>query len=126
MAAKNILIIDDDAIFCFILQKQLPKHIIPSTKIFYKAEEALSFIAQENGKDDEYLIFLDLNAPGMNGWEFLEAVKKDEYACTFKIVIVTSSINPEDQIRASAYSDIIDFIKKPVDGQELLKILEAF
>jgi CheY-like chemotaxis protein len=125
MAAKKILIIDDDPIFCFILQKQLPKDIVPFAKIFNKAKEAISYIVQENVKDTEFLIFLDLNMPVMSGWEFLDVVKKNEYVCAIKIVIVTSSINPEDERQASAYSQVIDFLEKPIAEQELFKILET-
>lgn len=120
----SILIIDDDPIFCFILQKQLPKDIVPLTKIFNKAKEALSFIVQENFKDTKFLIFLDLNMPVMSGWEFLDVIKKNEYVCDFKIVVVTSSISAEDERKALSYSQVIDFLEKPIAEQELFKVLE--
>ena len=126
MVAKKILIIDDDAIFCFILEKQLPKDIIPSTKIFYKAKEALSFIVEENPGDTKFLIFLDLNMPGMNGLEFLDNVKAIEQTYDLKVVIVTSSINPVDEIKASSYSEVIYFLEKPIAEQDLQKILNTF
>ena len=126
MAVKNILIIDDDPIFCFLLEKQLPKDIISFTKSFNQAKEALNFVAKKNNDDSDFLIFLDLNMPGMSGWEFLDVVQKNEYACIFKIVIVTSSVNPEDERKATTYSYVMDFLNKPVARQELVKILEAF
>ena len=57
MVAKKIVIIDDDPIFCSIPKNLLPEDIIPSTKIFNKAKEALSFIVEENPGDTKFLIF---------------------------------------------------------------------
>jgi len=126
MVTKKILIIDDDPIFCFILEKQLPKDIIPSTKVFYKAKEALSYILEENSGDSKFLIFLDLNMPLINGLEFLDTVKAIKKPYDLKVVILTSSINPEDEIKAASYSEVIYFLEKPIVKQDLQKILDNF
>ncbi len=126
MVAKRIVIIDDDPIFCFILEKQLPKDIISSTKIFNKAKEALNFIVEENLGDIKYLIFLDLNMPVMDGLEFLDNLRTSKQNCDLKVVIVTSSINPEDEKKTSSYPEVIDFLEKPIVEEDLQKILDAF
>ena len=81
---------------------------------------------KEDNEKSNFLIFLDLNMPGMNGWEFLDVVKNNKYACALKIVIVTSSINPEDERKTATFPDVIGFIRKPVAEKDLFKMLQAF
>ena len=126
MGVKKILIVDDDPIFCFILEKQLPADIIPYTYIFNKAQEALSFIEEENSNDTKFLIFLDLNMPMMNGLEFLDKVKTNKQNFDLKVVIITSSINREDKIKPFSYSEVIGFLEKPISQRDVQKIIAAF
>ena len=74
--------------------------------------------------DYPHLIFLDLNMPVMNGWEFL-----DEFVNSLlpkfpdtKVVILSSSANPVDKEKAKLYPIIIGYISKPITA-DLLKML---
>ena len=54
--------------------------------------------------------------PGMNGWEFIEELKerrKEILACS-KIVMLTTSPNPDDELKAKEISEIIAFKRKPL------------
>lgn len=71
------------------------------------------------------LIFLDINMPGMDGWEFLERfrVLHVEKQDDIKIVMLTTSLNPDDEHKARATDEITDFITKPLTKEVLLAIL---
>lgn len=62
------------------------------------------------------LVFLDLNMPDMGGWEFLEEFENhflNQFPQT-KIVILTSSMDPEEKKRSERYSFVLDYFPKPL------------
>ena len=72
------------------------------------------------------IVFLDLNMPVMNGWDFLE-----EYAARYadklpgvKIVILSSTVNPEDFRKAAQQPIVTDFISKPISVEALRELSE--
>ena len=124
MRFKKILVIDDDPIFCFILQKLLSKHDLNAYRTFHLATDAFTFLTSMDAPQEEYLIFLDINMPVMNGWEFLNLIQKTNGINSIQVAVITSSIDPADQEKARSYSCVIDLIKKPVDSMHLKHIFE--
>ncbi len=131
---KKILCIDDDPVtlmYCMgIIRKNSSATEIASARngqqgIDYYKTLLNSPEADKSNYPD--LIFLDLNMPIMNGWEFLDEFVKSYYAKFPKtrVVILTSSIDPKDEERASEYSIAIGFLSKPLTGTMLddLKVL---
>jgi CheY-like chemotaxis protein len=74
------------------------------------------------------LIFLDINMPRMNGWEFLEEYNKLEEVNKARIVIamLTSSSNADDIYTARQEFHLDEYIYKPLTGEKLEKIFSKY
>ena len=74
------------------------------------------------------MIFLDINMPGMNGWELLEAYEKLNKRNNGLLVVVmlTTSLNPDDRTKAVRLGYVGDFINKPLNTDKVLEIYETF
>ena len=72
------------------------------------------------------LIFLDLNMPVMSGWEFLDSFSTPEYSefNNTKVIILSSTIDPEDLEKSNKYPMVIDFLSKPISKEMLEYIRE--
>ncbi len=114
----NIMLVDDDADDNFFHEREIKK-IDPETTIIVKnsAFEALSYLKsmEESSVPPPDLIFLDINMPRMNGWEFLlEYNQLDKALNRASIIMLTTSENPNDKARAKTWTFVIDFISKPL------------
>lgn len=70
------------------------------------------------------LIFLDINMPGLNGWAFLDYLseKNKTGLNNINVIIVSSSIKPEDKIWAEEHPLVHSFIPKPLSSEILEKL----
>lgn len=110
----NIYLIDDQPIANFITKKLLENEgFSEAVEEFTDATQALEKIES----DKDAFIFLDLNMPVMNGWEFLEALKKRNIC--HRIVILTSSTSSLDRQKASNYPCVIKYMEKPMSREKL-------
>jgi len=116
----SVLLIDDDEPTTFMYQMVLEEsgctnHI----EIAHGGHDALHFFrnANENSnKNYPDLIFLDINMPRMDGWEFLEHLKELNKDKKKKAVIImlSTSLNPDDEIRANHIPEVSAFRHKPL------------
>lgn len=115
-----IFLIDDDEIQNLINTKviSIVKNDI-KVQSFTSAENALNCLMSEQKKP--FLIFLDINMPKMNGWDFLDAYM--EKGGSIPIYMLSSSINNKDVDRAKGYSIVKDFICKPLIIDNLRDLL---
>lgn len=90
-------------------------------------EEALRFLRRE-GEFSEAprpdLILLDLNLPRKNGREVLEEIKRDPDLKRIPVVVLTTSGDEKDILRAYELH-VNAYITKPVDLDQFIKIVEA-
>lgn len=72
------------------------------------------------------LILLDINMPVMNGWEFLEAYIPlfSEKLPNTKVIILSSTIDPEDFSRAKKFPVVAQFVSKPLSVENLAELKE--
>lgn len=127
---KNVLLIDDSESDNFYHARKIKKlGISDNIHISFSGEEALQYLKSElDGKHPQpTLIFLDINMPGMNGWEFLEEYEKLEVAQQGEIVLtmLSNSIDERDRQRAQDFKTVRGFYSKPLNENYLYTILES-
>ena len=124
-----ILLVDDDLAINYlhtrvVKEEECAEKIETATN----GEAALRYLQSlaAVGQPPPELIFLDINMPRMNAWEFLEVYKQFPESQKSKSVIVmlTTSLNPDDQARAGEYAEIASFKFKPLDKDMLTEVLE--
>jgi CheY-like chemotaxis protein len=76
---------------------------------------------KENPKPD--LIFLDLNMPGMSGWQCLAKLKNDIYLQRIPVVMYSTSSHPRDKEIALELG-AVGFVTKPSDYKILRRVLQ--
>ena len=69
------------------------------------------------------IIFLDLNMPVWDGWQFLDEFTKIPFTQKITIYILTSSVHEEDIKRAETYSLISNYLTKPISQEQMKTIL---
>jgi len=74
------------------------------------------------------LIFLDINMPGMNGWEFLAEYNKMDKQFQSKAIVVmlTTSDNRNDMMKAMASANISEFKTKPLTKEMLEEVIDKY
>lgn len=121
---KKALIIDDDLIFQMIATKMVQKAGLDnSPKTFVNGQVALEYLKSELPNPSEVVIFLDINMPVMDGWEFLEALQSEESLQSYRVIMVTSSTNDSDRQKAKHYAQISDFFIKPLNIEQLQALI---
>ncbi len=120
---KKVLLIDDDALTNMLNKKiiQLSIKEMP-IEIFTNIEDPLKYL-EAHDKEADYLIFLDINFPEKNGWDFLNEYA--EFEKKSKVIMLSSSIDNHDRDRARNYDFVIDYITKPLSIDFVESILKA-
>lgn len=109
-----IFLVDDDPINNLINNRLLNKvKVTEKIEEFLEGQFAIERIA-EMPLDKTLLIFLDINMPVMNGWEFLKIYQDRFEERDDIIIILSSSIDFQDRQKAKEYSIVSDFLEKPL------------
>lgn len=123
----QILIIDDDEINNFIASRLIDKIPVKTTVTTrLNGLEGLNYIksnleTQENLPD---IIFLDINMPIMNGWEFLEEFDNIKHLIDKNVCInmLSSSVYNDDITKAETYNSVNRFISKPLTVEKIREL----
>jgi CheY-like chemotaxis protein len=129
-----VLVIDDDEPTNFFNQMIVEKSGCTNhVEAVQSAQEALEYLTKsvhEHGEEERYpcpdLIFLDINMPAMNGWEFLEKYRQlhEKHQGKIVVVMLTTSLFPEDKVKAKDIPEIAGFENKPLTEEKLQRILK--
>ncbi len=124
-----VLLIDDDRATNFFNERVVAKHSgfnkVNTVQSGMAALEYLNNIPQ-NLTVKPNLIFLDINMPAMNGWEFLIEFSKLDTQIRegIKVILLTTSSNPDDVRASSTNHSVDDFINKPLSPNLLDSVLK--
>ena len=125
----RVCVIDDDDIYQFLLKKEL-KHtnLVDRITVFTDGQKAMRYFLENKQSEDDLpdVIFLDVNMPIMNGWQFLEEFKmlKPKLKKKITIYLVSSSFDDRDISRSKEYTEVTDYIIKPVKRANLITVLK--
>lgn len=127
----TVMLVDDNDIDNFVNRKTL-EHVHFAERIiaFISPVSALEYIAStqtDNTESMEHLpqiIFLDLNMPCMNGYEFVQEFQKINPTITqnIRIVMLTSSLNHADRDQSLLMKPVTHFISKPLERKHLQEV----
>ena len=130
-----VLLIDDDEPTNFLNTMVIEDaDCAEQIQIVQSGEKALQYLTHSNGEKHEAanptpdLIFLDINMPGMNGWEFLSKYKDIEKGNPGQVIVVmlTTSLNPDDKSKSTEIPQISGFETKPLTSEILDTILKKY
>jgi len=125
---KLIVFIDDDNatnVYHKIITDKAG--VVKDYKFFIYATKALTYLKRLNkNKKRPDLIFLDINMPGLNGWEFVDLYAKLELKKYPPIVVLTTSYRDKDVERCEANPLIYALKSKPLEVDYLLDLCNIF
>ena len=111
----QLLNIDDDELILFIHETLIQQTEFSDDSVYFlNAREGLAYLDKCHTPDVEYLILLDINMPEMNGWELLDILKLRSYASQIKVILISSSENESDRLKAKNYKLVHSFLSKPL------------
>lgn len=128
---SSILIIDDDPTTIY-LQKRLIENfgVSHQVEVAHSGEEGLQLIwhyIQTQSEDKiPRLIFVDLNMPFMDGFEFLEAYRRLNFENKDSVVVsvLTSSFSRSDINRVKEYQVADEYVVKPITKEKMMGIMQ--
>ena len=112
---RNILIIDDEEDFCELVKAKL--EVSGDFKVNIATESAKGLNMAIKTRPD--LVLLDINMPGMDGYQVLEKLRKDMRTIDMPVIMLTAFDDMESKAKAThLYDDL--YIVKPVDSNVLI------
>lgn len=117
---KKIMLVDDVEISNFIMKKIIA-NAMPNNQVFdfTRPEEAIKKLP-DIAPD---VLFLDLNMPVIDGWQFLDIMQERGY--TNQVFILTSSTSDIDRQKSLDYKNVAGFLVKPLSPGAVSGLLNS-
>ncbi|KAA6439800.1 response regulator [Dyadobacter flavalbus] len=129
MAKQIICIVDDDPLFQYVTKRMIDKVLDDYSLLqFSDGIQAIEYIKGnlENTDQLPQLIFLDINMPELNGWQFLDEFRLLQSAHYLPVIYMASSSTDSNDINMSkTYEELVGYIVKPISREELISILTS-
>jgi len=128
---NKVLLIDDSEAINYIHNYILEElGIVQEIIIKENGADALAYLLDLIASNTPLpeLIFIDINMPKMNAWEFFEAYQKIDLDIRRQshVILMTSSIDPADMAKAQDIPDIEAIKDKPFDETVFKELLTRF
>lgn len=130
-----ILLIDDDESTNFLNEMIIRETGIQThVQSVMSGKEGLDYLtcqgdfAHNKNYPQPGIIFLDINMPAMNGWEFLQAYESlpENQKARLVVAMLTTSLNPDDQERGTQNKDVKTFCHKPLTISMVLDLVDQY
>lgn len=128
-----VLLVDDDEPTNFFNRMVLEDiDCVKTIRTADSGQNALDYLEHAGNSNGDHsspdLIFLDINMPAMNGWEFLERYSNldKQHKANVVIVMLTTSLNPDDCAKANTIPDVSGFETKPLTPEKLQSIIKKY
>jgi CheY-like chemotaxis protein len=124
---NSILLVEDDPITVMVCEKIIRmtdfSEEVQTKQNGHDALQHIQHLLATNSSMHQ-IIFLDINMPVMNGWDFLQEFEtlKSQLPSIPRVFILSSTVDPEDRKRAAEFSVVQGFFSKPLT-QENLRLL---
>ena len=125
---SSVCLIDDDEVYQFIFRRQMEMcSLAGDIEVFSNGKNGIEYLISLL-KTPEKLpnyIFLDINMPIMDGWQFLDEFSTIDKQITkdINIYMVTSSIDERDKDKANHLSNVKEYLVKPISEHKILEVL---
>lgn len=125
----NFIVVDDSKLDCFIAEKIIRNTgRVETCNVFQQAGDALNYINTLSKQSASTIVFVDIQMPVMNGFEFVEAFEAlpADKRENFYVYMLSSSINENDIARVKAYTSVKQFLNKPLTNDTIKAVLENY
>ena len=124
-----VCLIDDDKVYQYTAKMILETTgLTNDIKTFFNGKEAIDFLSDPDNQQVDIIpdvIFLDINMPIMNGWNFLQSFDEIRKNLPKKVIIyvVSSSVDESDIHRSKNFESVTDYIIKPINREKYRQLL---
>lgn len=123
----EVLLVEDDPITILVCDRMIKMTSFAEKVITCEnGKIAIDYLASlQEGNQMPPIIFLDINMPVMNGWDFLNEfeILKANFNKMPRIFLLSSTVDPEDYKKARQFEQVADFISKPLSKETLNQIV---
>lgn len=129
MTPEIVCIVDDDALVQFTMKRMIESgNGTQKILAFTDGEQLYEYLLMNKHEKDKLpdVIFLDINMPYMDGWEFMERFKEivDTLVKEITIYILSSSVSAHDMHLAKSNPYVKNYITKPVSKNRIQELLQ--